>query len=102
MRGVPIYLDGTEQTITVYALCHDGVGATYPSAGTFKIEIEHYQGAADWEIDSSAQDFAAEDTWTAFSVTLTPGAAGVAYLKAKLLEYNANNDIYIDPKPVIS
>lgn len=100
--GLPVYLDGTEQTITVYALCHDNVAGTFVSADKFRLDVEHYEGAADWEIDLSDEDFAAEDTWTAFSVTVTPGAAGPAYLKIRLLEYNANHDIYIDPTPVIS
>ena len=102
MRGIPIYLDGTEQTITMYALCHDGASTTYTSADKFTIEVEHYESAGVWAIDTSTQDFAAEDTWTAFSVTLTPGAAGPAYVRVKLLEYNGNHDLYVDPTPVIS
>jgi hypothetical protein len=102
LRGVPIYLDGGSQTITVWAYTDSTGGGWTPDNTEFYIEIEHYEGIADWEIDQSAESFVAEDTWTSFSVTLTPGAAGVAYLRAIVKDNVAGAKLYIDPTPVFS
>lgn len=101
LRGIPIYLDGTEQTITMY--CYAFSWAGLPTVAQFVVEVEHYEGAADWEIDTTSDTFAANDQWESFAITLTPGAAGPAYLRVYLKDYEDGSEkIYIDPKPVIS
>jgi parallel beta-helix repeat protein len=101
LRGMPIYLDGTAQTITVYAYA-DSTGDTWtPNASEFYIEVEHYEGAGDWEVDVSSDTFADEDQWETLSITLTPGAAGPAYLRAVLVDQVAGAKIYLDPLPDI-
>lgn len=101
LRGIPIYLDGTSQTITVYAYATSW--AALPSVSEFVVEIEHYEGAADWDIDATADTFAANDQWESFAITLTPSAAGPAYLRVYLKDYEDGTEkIYVDPTPVIS
>ena len=101
LRGIPIYLDGTSQTVTIYAYATSWTGL--PSVSEFVVELEHYEGAGDWAIDTSADTFAANDQWESFAITLTPSAAGPAYLRVKLGEYEDGTEkIYIDPAPVIS
>lgn len=101
LRGIPIYLDGTSQTITVYAYATSWVAL--PSVSEFVVEIEHYEGAADWDIDVTADTFAANDQWESFAITLTPGAAGPAYLRIYLKDYEDETEkIYVDPTPIIS
>jgi hypothetical protein len=101
LRGIPIYLDGTSQTITLYAYATSW--AALPSVSEFVVEIEHYEGAADWDIDATADTFAANDQWESFAITLTPSAAGPAYLRVYLKDYEDGTEkIYVDPTPVIS
>lgn len=97
-RGLEIYLDGTEQTITVYAYATSW--AALPTVTQFVVEIEHFEGAGDWEIDTSSDTFAANDAWESFGITLT--GTGFAYLRLKLLDYEDGTEkIYVDPVPEI-
>lgn len=100
LRGVPIYLDGTEQTITVYAYATSWAGL--PSVTQFVVEIDHIEGAADWDTDVTSDTFAANDQWESFDITLTPNAAGFAYLRVKLLDFEDGTEkIYVDPVPEV-
>lgn len=100
LRGIPLYLDGTAQTITIYAYATSWTGL--PSVTQFVVEIDHIQGVGDWDTDVTADTFAANDAWESFDVTLTPFAAGFAYLRVKLLDYEDGTEkIYIDPVPEI-
>jgi hypothetical protein len=102
LYGVPIQLSGAEQTITVYAYADSTGGGWTPDNTEFYFEIEHYESSGVWATDKSSEAFVAEDVWKSFSITLTPGAAGPAYLKAVLKDYVAGGKIYIDPTPVFS
>lgn len=99
IRGIPIFLDGTEQTITVYAYADSTAGGWTPNASEFRIEIEHIEGSGDWDIDVSSDTFAAEDQWESWSITLTPFTEGVGYLRAVLNDNVAGAKIYLDPTP---
>jgi hypothetical protein len=101
LRGFPIYLDGTEQTIVFYAYCDSTGGSWTPSAADFYFQIDHYESSGVRALDVSSDSFAAEDTWETWTITLTPGAAGFAYVSAVLEEYVAGAKIYIDPVPTI-
>lgn len=102
IRGIPIYLTSASQTITVWAYVDSTGGGWTPNASEFYIEIEHHEGAADWDVDISVDTFAAEDQWESFAITLTPSGEGPAYLRAILKDYAAGGKIYIDPEPVFS
>lgn len=102
IRGIPIYLDGTEQTITVKAYATSW--AVLPTVSQFVVEIEHFESAGIWAIDTSSDTFSGNDPalWDSFDITLTPGAAGFAYLRVKLLDYEDGTEkVYIDPVPLI-
>ena len=99
LEGMPIYLDGTEQTITVY--CRSADWTTEPTSAQFYIELDYYSAAGVWTTVQS-NDALVDDSWVAFDVTVTAAEAGFAYLKAVLKKYEAGAKVYIDPKPVIS
>jgi len=102
LDGVPIYLDGTEQTITMWAYADSTGGTWTPNASEFLFELEYYNGVADWQVEVTTDTFAAENQWESFTITITPGAAGPAYLRAALRDYSAGGKIYIDPHPVFT
>lgn len=99
LEGFPIYLTAAETTITVYAKTADW--AARPSATEFYIELDYNDGAASWARKPSTESFS-DDNWTAFTVTVTANAAGFAYLKAILKDYESGAKIYIDAQPVLS
>lgn len=110
LRGEPVYLDGTEQTITIKIKClnadwTDGAGVGgRPSAAELFMELDYNDGASSWAIVQSTEA-CADDTYTSFTVTVTPNAAGMAYIKVKLLVYDTTGGgapVYVDPVWVVS
>lgn len=105
LRGVPVYLDGTAQTITVKIRC---LGADWtdgrPDNTELFMELDYNDGAASWTTVQSTEA-CVDDTYTSFTVTITPNAAGPAYIRVKLLVYHATGGgkpVYVDPIPTFS
>jgi len=98
----PIYLPASQKTLTVYML---GFGwTTFPTSSELWIEVEYLDsstGTSRSTVKSTAT-LTNNTDWTPFSVTVTPGQAGVAYLRGYLTKYELNSGVYVDPEPVIS
>lgn len=101
IRGIPLYLDGTSQTITMYAYA-DATGAWAPTNAEFYFELDYHSASGVRTKIRSTDAFAAKGGWEAFTITVDPDAAGVAHLKAVLTTNVAGGLIYIDPTPVFS
>ncbi len=110
LRGLPVYLDGTAQTITVKIKCLDadwtdggGTGGRPDNSELF-IELDYNDGATSWATVQSTEA-CVDDTYTPFTVTVTPNAAGPAYLKVLLLLYDVTGGgapVFVDPIPTFS
>lgn len=104
--GFPIYLDGTQQVITVKIKAPDadwslgGGAGGRPDNSELFIELDYHNGATT-RTTAVSTEACADDTYTSYTVTITPDAAGPAYLKVKLLLYEAGGKIYIDPGALI-
>lgn len=104
--GFPIYLDGTEQTITVKIKALDadwsagGGAGGRPDNSELFIELDYHNGATT-RTTAVSSEACTDDTYTGHIVTITPDAAGPAYLKVKLLLYEAGGKIYVDPGVLI-
>lgn len=105
--GFPIYLDGTEQTITVKIKALDadwslggGTGGRPDNSELF-VELDYHNGATT-RTTAVSTEACTDDTYTVHTITVTPDAAGPAYLKVKLLLYEAGGKIYVDPGALIA
>ncbi len=98
---IPIWAPASQKTYTIYLR---GNGwSTFPTAGELWIEAYYYDGAtAKRATVKSTQTLSVNDTWTAFSVTVTPNSAGPLYLRAFLAKYESGAKVYVDIKPVVS
>lgn len=110
LRGVPVFLDGTEQTITVNIKALDadwtdgGGSGGRPDNSELYMELEYSDGASSW-IRIASTEVCTDDTYTSFTVTITPNAAGPAYIKVLLLIYDISGGgtpVYVDPVPIIN
>lgn len=102
LTGQPLYLDGTEQTVTVYAYCDSTGDAWTLTVDQFVVEIEYESAAGVWSKVQSSDTFADEDQWESFGITLTPNSAGLAYLRVWVADYEAGGKVYVDPAPIFS
>jgi hypothetical protein len=102
LRGIPINLDGSSQTITMWAYADSTGGGWTPDASEFFFEVDYHNGAGDWQQAVSVDTFAAEDQWESFAITVNPDASGPGYLRAVLKDNVAGAKLYIDPEPEFS
>jgi hypothetical protein len=92
----------TEITISVYAYAAEYT--TVPDDVQLRAD---YISAATGTMSRafSAQSFSAKDTWTEFSVTITPAADGLVYLSFDGYIYEAGaptREVLVDPLPVVA
>lgn len=106
-EGFPVYLDGTEQTITVKIKCLDadwslggGTGGRPDNTELF-IELEYSDGATT-KATATSTEACSDDTYTSFTVTVTPNAAGKATVTAILNLFEAGAAVFVDPVVTIS
>lgn len=98
---IPIWATASQKTYTIY-ICGSG-WSTFPTASELWIEAYYYDGAtAKRATLKSTQVLTANDTWTEFSVTVTPNSAAPLYLRGFLAKYQAGAKVYVDIKPVVT
>ena len=106
-EGFPVYLDGTEQTITVKMKCLDadwslgGGAGGRPDNTELYIDVE-YHNAATTLTTAVSTAACTDDTYTSFTVTITPSAEGKATVRPKLEIYEASAPVYIDPVVLVT
>lgn len=99
-------IEGTaseEITITIKMQAEDA-WATYPTNTQLYIEASYYDSAVDAGRSTvkSTQVISAEDTWTDFSVTLTPLRDGPIYVNVYLKKYEAGKSVTVNGEAVTS
>ena len=95
-KDLPLWLPASAKTITV-SMRASGWAANLPSNTECYIELKYYDGAsATRGTAASTEAFAANDTWTNFTVTITPNSEGPAYLSAYLKKYVAAAFVYVN------
>jgi len=97
-----IWAPASQKTYSVYMYASGWT--TLPTASECYIEAEYYDQAAGAHKATmqSTQAFTANDTWTEFTVTVTPAQEGILRLRGYLKKYEAGAKVYVDIKPVIS
>lgn len=95
-EDLSIWLPASQKTITV-SMYASGWGVSLPSNAECYIELKYWDTASTKRgAATSIQAFAANDTWTNFSVTITPNSEGPAYLSAFLKKYIASALVYVN------
>ena len=97
-----IWAPNTQKTYSVYMRASGW--SSLPTSSECYIEAEYYDQASGTHkaTATSSQSFSANDTWTEFSVTVTPGQEGILRLRGYLKKYESGAKIYVDIKPVVS
>jgi len=108
LLDIPIYTDTAARTYSIYFRPDATANWTAdPTATELWLELEYWTANDFRRIIKSTGtiDMNGSTTWTALSVTATPGQAGMAYLRVKYgktKESGKTNVFLIDPIPVIS
>jgi len=90
-------VQASAQTRTVYVKSI-GISTTFPTAAQFYIEAEYYDTATGTttSIARSTQVLTADNTWTALSVSFTPGQTGRVVYRIKVAYLEGAESYFVD------
>ena len=93
---------GVQKTLTVKVRANGWTA--FPTAAQLYIEWSYYNNAstADRETVKTTAVISQADTWTDFSVTITPQRDGIVYGNVYLKKYEANKNIWVNGEVEVS
>jgi hypothetical protein len=108
--GIPIYADASAKTYSLYVKTAATSNWTAnPTADELFLEVEYLAHSSNTtrsiKRSTGTVNFTGSTDWQSISITVTPGQAGLLYLRAiyrKTKESSKSNEIFVDPIPVVS